>query len=123
MASYLVTGGCGFIGSNIAYALVGRGDSVRVLDNLSTGREENLAELRARHPQKVELLRGDILDPSLLDRALMGIDYILHLAAVPSVPWSIEQARVAPGSASKLNCGGRLVTDSGPEVIESVGGV
>lgn len=104
MASYLVTGGCGFIGSNIAYALVGRGDSVRVLDNLSTGREENLAELRARHPQKVELLRGDILDPSLLDRALMGIDYILHLAAVPSVPWSIEH----PLDCDRINAFGTL---------------
>lgn len=104
MASYLVTGGCGFIGSNIAHALVGRGDTVRVLDNLSTGREKNLAALRAQHPGQVELVRGDILDPSLLDRALSGIDYILHLAAMPSVPWSIDR----PLDCDRINSTGTL---------------
>ena len=104
MASYLVTGGCGFIGSNIAHALVERGDQVRVLDNLSTGRESNLAPLRAAHPRQVELIRGDILDPSLLDSALVGVDYILHLAAIPSVPWSVER----PLECDRINSHGTL---------------
>jgi UDP-glucose 4-epimerase len=104
MASYLVTGGCGFIGSNLAHALVARGDQVRILDNLSTGRESNIAELRANHPEQVELLRGDILDPSLLDRALLGVDYILHLAAMPSVPWSIAR----PLDCHRINSTGTL---------------
>ncbi len=104
MASYLVTGGCGFIGSNIVHALVARGDQVRVLDNLSTGREVNLAALRQAHPRQVELVRGDILDPSLLDSALLGIDYIIHLAAIPSVPWSVEQ----PLQSDRVNSFGTL---------------
>ncbi len=103
MASYLVTGGCGFIGSNLAYALSGRGDTVRVLDNLSTGRESNLVELR-RADAKFELVRGDILDPSVLDRALVGIDYILHLAAMPSVPWSVDR----PLDCDRINAFGTL---------------
>ena len=102
MASYLVTGGCGFIGSNIVHALVARGDQVRVLDNLSTGREVNLAALRQAHP--IELVRGDILDPSLLDSVLIGVDYILHLAAIPSVPWSVEQ----PLECDRINSFGTL---------------
>ena len=104
MASYLVTGGCGFIGSNLVHALVARGDKVRVLDNLSTGRESNLAELRQTHPQQVELVRGDIVDPSQLDSALFGIDYVIHLAAIPSVPWSIEW----PLECDRINSFGTL---------------
>jgi UDP-glucose 4-epimerase len=104
MASYLVTGGCGFIGSNIAHALVARGDQVRVVDNLSTGRESNLAQLRSAHPRQLELVRGDILDPSLLDSALTGVDYILHLAAMPSVPWSVER----PLESDRINSQGTL---------------
>src|SRR5437899_12930890 len=88
MASYLVTGGAGFIGSNLAHALVGRGEQVRILDNFATGREENLAEL-VEHKQ-LELVRGDITDAEAVARAVEGIDYVLHQAAIPSVPRSIE---------------------------------
>ena len=104
MALFLVTGGCGFIGSNLVHALVGRGDRVRILDNLRTGRETNIAALRAQHPSQVELWRGDILDSALLDRALVGVDYILHLAAMPSVPWSIEN----PLACDQINAQGTL---------------
>lgn len=104
MALFLVTGGCGFIGSNLVHALVGRGDRVRILDNLRTGRETNIAALRAQHPSQVELWRGDILDSALLDRVLVGVDYILHLAAMPSVPWSIEN----PLACDQINSQGTL---------------
>jgi UDP-glucose 4-epimerase len=110
MVSYLVTGGCGFIGSNIAHALVARGDHVRILDDLSTGREQNLAGLHAAgsgslgNAGQLELVRGDILDPCRLDSALRGIDYVLHHAAVPSVPWSVEQ----PLSCDRVNSHGTL---------------
>jgi len=87
-SEYLVTGGAGFIGSNLAHALVGRGEQVRILDNFATGREENLAEL-VEHKQ-LELVRGDITDAEAVARAVEGIDYVLHQAAIPSVPRSIE---------------------------------
>lgn len=88
MPHSLVTGGAGFIGSNIVHALVERGDKVRVLDNLATGREANIAELVAAG--KVEFIRGDITDKALVARAVQGIDYVFHQAAIPSVPRSIE---------------------------------
>ena len=88
MAHYLVTGGAGFIGSNLSHALVERGERVRVLDNLATGRMENLAELVDHN--RIELQRGDITDGAALARAMEGIDYVLHQAAIPSVPRSIE---------------------------------
>jgi nucleoside-diphosphate-sugar epimerase len=87
MSTYLVTGGGGFIGSNLARALVARGETVRVLDNFATGRESNLAGLDGR----IALMRGDIRDPEAVARATAGCDYVLHQAALPSVPRSIEQ--------------------------------
>jgi UDP-glucose 4-epimerase len=104
MALFLVTGGCGFIGSNLTHALVRRGDRVRVLDDLSSGRTQNVAALLAGHPGQVELWRGDICDGPLLDRALVGVDYVLHQAAVPSVPWSIER----PIECQRINVDGTL---------------
>lgn len=86
MATYLVTGGAGFIGSHIAEALVGRGDKVRVVDNLSTGRLENLESFRPR----IEFIQGDIADARLMRDAVRGIDSIFHQAALASVPRSIE---------------------------------
>jgi len=79
MACWLVTGGCGFIGSHLVEALLARGDRVRVLDDLSTG---------ARHDvlAPAELLVGDVADPDLLAAALAGVDGCFHLAAVASVP-------------------------------------
>ena len=85
MKKYLVTGGAGFIGSHIATALVNRGDSVRVLDNLSTGSKENLAHLE----DKVEFIEGSILDRNCVDQAVAGIDVVFHQAALASVPRSV----------------------------------
>src|SRR5215510_758239 len=85
MAHYLVTGGAGFIGSHLAEELVRRGERVRVVDSLVTGKRENLAHL----PQ-VEFLEGDLAEGGVAERAVQGIDYVLHQAAIPSVPRSVD---------------------------------
>ena len=84
MAKFLVTGGAGFIGSNIAHALVQRGDEVRVLDNFSTGFRHNLEGL------DVELLDGDVTNQEEVARAVQGVDFIYHQAALASVPRSVS---------------------------------
>jgi UDP-glucose 4-epimerase len=86
MRTFLVTGGAGFIGSHIAEALARRGDRVRVLDNLSTGRRANLAPCG----QAAELIEGDLTDAALVARAVQGVDCIFHEAALASVPRSVE---------------------------------
>ncbi len=86
MPKYLVTGGAGFIGSNIAEALVSRGEGVVVLDDLSTGHEANMESFRSN----VTFVEGDIRDAETVARALDGVDYVLHQAALASVPRSIE---------------------------------
>ncbi|MBI3988607.1 MAG: SDR family oxidoreductase [candidate division NC10 bacterium] len=86
MATYLVTGGAGFIGSHLVHALVERGEQVRVLDNLSTGRLENLAPLLDR----VELVEGDLQDFSAVKKAVEEVEGILHQGALPSVARSVE---------------------------------
>jgi len=86
---YLVTGGCGFIGSHLAEALVAAGAEVRVFDNLSTGREEHLAAVRER----VELVRGDVRDPDALRAAMEGVEGVFHQAALVSVFESMERPR------------------------------
>jgi UDP-glucose 4-epimerase len=78
MTSYLVTGGCGFIGSQLCRALLLRGDAVRVVDDLSTGR-------RARLPAAVDFIQGDVADPQTVHQAIVGVDACFHLAAVASV--------------------------------------
>lgn len=83
MANYLVTGGCGFIGSNLVDALIEQGHRVRVLDDLSTGRTENL------HP-KAELIIGDVCDTALVTHTMRGMDGCFHLAAIASVERSIH---------------------------------
>src|SRR3954468_9452319 len=85
MASYLVTGGAGFIGSHLAEELVRRGHRVRIADNFVTGKRHNLAHLSA-----VEVLEGDLADTMFAERATQGMDYVLHQAAIPSVPRSVE---------------------------------
>jgi UDP-glucose 4-epimerase len=85
MADYLVTGGGGFIGSNLVRALLEAGDAVRVLDDFSTGRRSNLAGLE----KEIRLFEGSILDEDLLARAMRGAACCLHQAAVPSVPRSV----------------------------------
>ncbi len=101
MATFLVTGGGGFIGSNLARALVARGESVRVLDNFATGREQNLAGLEG----KLTLVRGDIRDAAAVESVIEGVDYVLHQAALPSVPRSVER----PVEAHDVNVNGTLV--------------
>jgi UDP-glucose 4-epimerase len=86
LAKFLITGGAGFIGSHLAENLVGRGDSVRVLDNFSTGRRENLAAVSG----KVEVLEGDIRDRNAVRTAAVGMDFVLHQAALVSVTQSVE---------------------------------
>jgi nucleoside-diphosphate-sugar epimerase len=83
---YLVTGGAGFIGSNIVDELVRRGHAVVVLDNLSTGKESNLASVR----DKIELSTGSVTDLAAVQAACRGADYVIHLAARTSVPRSVE---------------------------------
>lgn len=85
---YLVTGGAGFIGSHIAATLLQRGDRVRVFDNLSTGREANIAALQTFGNQ-VEIVRGDLRDLAAVRAAVAGVEVIFHQAALASVPRSL----------------------------------
>ncbi len=100
MTVSLVTGGAGFIGSHIVEELVRRGDSVRVLDDFSTGKPENLAAVRDR----VEIVRGDVRDLDVCRLAATGADYIFHEAAQISVPMSVEDPFLNDG----INVGGTL---------------
>ncbi len=102
MALYLVTGGAGFIGSNIADYLVKRGDRVRVLDNFSTGKRRNIAHLLEE--DNFALMEGDVRDLETVKMAVSGCDFVLHQAAVPSVPRSIED----PITSNEVNVGGTL---------------
>ena len=98
--TYLVTGGAGFIGSNIVEELLRRGETVRVLDNFSTGRRENLAPFL----KDIQLVEGDIRSLEVLRSAFRGSDFILHEAALPSVPRSIED----PVTTHEVNATGTL---------------
>lgn len=100
MSTYLVTGGCGFIGSNIAEHLVSLGENVRILDNLSTGNRGNLADFA----ENIDLVQGDLLDPAALRRAVEGVDYVLHQAALPSVQRSVED----PLTSNRINVDGTV---------------
>ena len=86
MSRWLVTGGAGFIGSHLAAALLARGEEVRIADSFITGKEANLAVLNGH----AEVLRGDLADPAFSQRAVEGIDVVLHQAAIPSVPRSVS---------------------------------
>jgi UDP-glucose 4-epimerase len=99
MAHYLVTGGAGFIGSHIAAALAARGDDVRVFDNFSTGKHSNLAQV----PQ-AEIVEGDLRDRAAVARAVNGMNYVLHHAAMVSVPHSMSD----PVSTDAVNVTGTL---------------
>jgi len=85
MPSYLVTGGAGFIGSHLAEELVRRGHRVRVADSLITGKRSNLD-----HVAGIEFFEGDLADEAFARRAVAGVDYVLHQAAIPSVPRSVK---------------------------------
>jgi UDP-glucose 4-epimerase len=85
MSSYLVTGGAGFIGSHLTEELVRRGHRVRVVDSLITGKRRNL-----EHIPNVEFVEGDLADMDVAARAIAGVEYVLHQAAIPSVPRSVK---------------------------------
>jgi UDP-glucose 4-epimerase len=96
---YLVTGGAGFIGSNIVEALARRGDRVRVLDNFASGRRENLAGLNG-----VDVIEGDLRDAETVRRAVRAVDGVFHQAALRSVPRSVDD----PLSSNEVNVTGTL---------------
>ncbi len=91
MALYLVTGGAGFIGSSIAEALLARGETVRILDNFSSGRRENVDGL----PGRWELIEGSVVDPAAVARAVRNVDVVFHEAAIPSVVRSVEDPQTS----------------------------
>ncbi|NVM21859.1 MAG: SDR family oxidoreductase [Desulfobacterales bacterium] len=106
MADFLVTGGAGFIGSNIVRALLNRGDTVRVLDNFSTGKRENLdfAGMSPDLMTNLQVLEGDITDLAICRQATSSIEYVLHQAAIPSVPRSVA----LPLESNAANINGTL---------------
>jgi nucleoside-diphosphate-sugar epimerase len=97
---YLVTGGAGFIGSNTVDELVRRGHGVVVLDDLSSGKEENLADVRA----KITFIKGSITDLEMVQKAMLQADYVIHLAARTSVPRSVKD----PIDTNRINVDGTL---------------
>jgi UDP-glucose 4-epimerase len=97
LANYLVTGGAGFIASHISEALVSRGHRVRVVDDFSTGYERNIRD-------GVEFVKGDLADPQVAASAVKGMEYVLHQAAIPSVPRSVDK----PAESHRANVDGLL---------------
>ncbi len=100
MASYLVTGAAGFIGSALVRALLERGEQVRGLDNFETGRRENLQQVFPH----IDFREADILDTDAVRSACRGVDYVLHQAAIPSVPKSIAD----PARSNRVNVEGTM---------------
>jgi nucleoside-diphosphate-sugar epimerase len=100
MATYLITGIAGFIGSALARAVLAQGDRVRGVDNFSTGKRENLEEIR----ELIDLREVDILDLPAIEDACQGVDFVLHQAAIPSVPKSI----LDPIGSNEANVDGTL---------------
>jgi nucleoside-diphosphate-sugar epimerase len=94
VASYLVTGGAGFIGSHLAEELLRRGHRVRVVDSLITGKRRNLESIPA-----AEFVEGDLAELAVAEKAAAGMDYVLHQAAIPSVPRSVED----PATSNRAN--------------------
>jgi len=100
MATYLVTGGAGFIGSNIVRKLLTLGNKVKVMDNLATGREQNIQDLL----KDIEFIEGDIRSLDAVLHVMDGVDYVLHQAALPSVPRSVND----PLTSNEVNVNGTL---------------
>src|ERR1700732_3664351 len=100
MAKYLVTGAAGFIGSSLVRALLERGDEVRGIDNFATGRRENLTEMLSR----IDFREAAIPDLDAMHKACAGVDYVLHQAAIPSVPKSV----LDPLGSNRANADGTL---------------
>jgi UDP-N-acetylglucosamine 4-epimerase len=104
MSNILITGGAGFIGSNLAEELLGRGHVVRILDNFATGKIENLLPLLEKYPEALTLQVGDIRNLDDCKKATEGIDYVFHEAALGSVPRSIKD----PITSNDVNVTGFL---------------
>ena len=104
MQKILVTGGAGFIGSNLCEALLGEGHEVRCLDNFATGKIENLLPLLQQYPERFRLIVGDIRNPEDCRRAVGGMEYVLHEAALGSVPRSVND----PATTNEVNISGFL---------------
>lgn len=104
MQKILVTGGAGFIGSNLCEALLGEGYEVRCLDNFATGKIENLLPLLQQYPERFRLIVGDIRNPEDCRRAVEGMEYVLHEAALGSVPRSVND----PATTNEVNISGFL---------------
>jgi len=102
MAIYLVTGGAGFIGSNIVKELLSRGEQVRVLDNFSTGKRDNLFPFKEN--PNLEVFEGDLRSFHVVRDAVKGVDYVLHQGALPSVPRSVKD----PITSNDVNINGTL---------------
>ena len=100
MATYLVTGVAGFIGSALARAVLAQGDKVRGIDNFSTGKRENLTEIHDR----IDFRQADLLDAAAMNDACQGVDYVFHQAAIPSVPKSV----LDPVGSNRANVDGTL---------------
>jgi nucleoside-diphosphate-sugar epimerase len=98
MPEFLVTGVAGFIGSNLAQALIERGYTVRGLDNFSTGRRVNIEDVE--NSESFELVEGDLRNQATVENAVEGVKYVLHQGAVPSVPRSIKDPRLI----TEVNC-------------------
>jgi UDP-N-acetylglucosamine/UDP-N-acetyl-alpha-D-glucosaminouronate 4-epimerase len=102
VAKYLIIGGAGFIGSNLAHRILGQGDKVTIYDDFSTGRKTNLTDIK---PQgALNVVEKDIRDRTALKRAMRGCDFVLHQAALPSVPRSIKD----PFATNEVNVLGSL---------------
>ncbi|MEK7703926.1 MAG: NAD-dependent epimerase/dehydratase family protein, partial [Myxococcota bacterium] len=99
MSLYLVTGAAGFVGSSLVHALLARGERVRGIDNFVTGRAENLEGAGA-----LDLIHADITDPAAIASAMRDVDFVLHEAAIPSVPRSLED----PVRSHEANATGTL---------------
>jgi len=100
MANYLVSGGAGFIGSNLVRALLDAGHAVRVLDNFATGKRQNLSEIEDR----IDLIEADIRDPGCCQEACADMEVVLHQAALGSVPRSVED----PATSNAVNVDGTV---------------
>jgi UDP-glucose 4-epimerase len=100
MATSLVTGGAGFIGSHLVEALVNRGDSVRILDDFSTGKWENLISVA----RQVDIIEGDVRDEATVRRSVIGVDFVFHQAAIAAVPRSMKD----PIETHAINATGTL---------------
>lgn len=104
MSNILITGGAGFIGSNLCEAMLRDGHEVRCLDNFATGKMENIQPLLAEYPDSFELQTGDIRRPEDCSAAVKGVEYVLHQAALGSVPRSIND----PATTNEVNISGFL---------------